>query len=102
MCEPVLFKHQAPDFTCVTIRPATVCGYSPRMRLDLSVNLLTNLAVNTGTITVFGGSQLRPNLHIQDMVDVYKLMIDAPADKVAGQVFNVGYENLTISRIAEI
>ena len=63
MCEPVLFKHQAPDFTCVTIRPATVCGYSPRMRLDLSVNILTNLAVNQGKITVFGGNQLRPNLH---------------------------------------
>src|SRR6185312_2064001 len=52
MCEPLLFKHQAPDFVCVTIRPATVCGYSPRMRLDLSVNILTNLAVNTGKITV--------------------------------------------------
>jgi len=102
LCEPVLFKHQTPDFTCVTIRPATVCGYSPRMRLDLSVNILTNLAVNTGKITVFGGAQLRPNLHIQDMADVYQLMIEAPTEKIAGQIFNIGYQNLAIARIAEI
>jgi nucleoside-diphosphate-sugar epimerase len=102
MCEPVLFKHQAPDFTCVTIRPATVCGYSPRMRLDLSVNILTNLAVNQGKITVFGGNQLRPNLHINDMADAYVLMIEAPADKIAGQTFNIGFQNLSIGRIAEI
>ena len=82
MCEPVLFKHQAPGFTCVTIRPATVCGYSPRLRLDLSVNILTNLAVNSGTITVFGGTQLRPNLHIKDMADAYVTMIEAPAEKI--------------------
>jgi nucleoside-diphosphate-sugar epimerase len=102
LCEPLLFRHQAPDFTCVTIRPATICGFSPRMRLDLSVNILTNLAVNSGKITVFGGTQLRPNLHIQDMADVYQLMIEAPAEKIAGQIFNVGYQNLSISRIAEI
>jgi len=102
LCEPLLFEHQAPGFTCVTIRPATICGYSPRMRLDLSVNILTNLAVNTRKITVFGGAQLRPNLHINDMADVYELMIDAPAEKIAGQIFNVGYENLSIARIAEI
>ena len=102
MCEPVLFKHRAPGFTCVTLRPATICGYSPRMRLDLSVNILTNLAVNTGKITVFGGSQLRPNLHINDMADVYELMLDAPAAAIDGQIFNVGYQNLTIARIAEI
>jgi nucleoside-diphosphate-sugar epimerase len=102
MCEPVLFKHQAPGFTCVTIRPATVCGYSPRMRLDLSVNILTNLAVNKGIITVFGGNQLRPNLHIKDMADVYELMIEAPDDKISGEIFNAGYQNLSIARIAEI
>jgi nucleoside-diphosphate-sugar epimerase len=102
MCEPLLFKHQSPDFTCVTIRPATVCGYGPRLRLDLSVNILTNLAVNKGTITVFGGKQLRPNLHIKDMVDVYELMIEAPAEKIAGQIFNAGYQNLSIAKIAEI
>jgi len=102
LCEPLLFKHQAPGFTCVTIRPATICGYSPRMRLDLSVNILANLAVNTGKITVFGGSQIRPNLHIQDMADAYALMIEAPADRIAGETFNIGYQNLTIARIAEI
>jgi nucleoside-diphosphate-sugar epimerase len=102
MCEPLLFRHQGAAFTCVAIRPATVCGYSPRMRLDLSVNILTNLAVNNGAITVFGGTQLRPNLHINDMADAYQLMIEAPAGKIAGQIFNIGYQNLSIARIAEI
>ena len=102
MCEPLLFKHQAPGFTCVTIRPATVCGYSPRTRLDLSVNILTNLAINQGKITVFGGDQLRPNLHIEDMVDAYCLMADAPAEKISGEIFNIGYQNLKISEIAQV
>jgi len=102
LCEPFLLKHQASGFTCVTIRPATICGYSPRMRFDLTVNILTNLAVNTGKITVFGGSQMRPNLHINDVADVYELLIEAADEKIAGQVFNVGYQNLTIARIAEI
>ncbi len=102
MCEPLLFKHQGPGFTCVAIRPATLCGYSPRTRLDLTVNTLTNHAVCAGKITVFGGTQQRPNLHIRDMVDVYELMIEAPAEKIAGQIFNVGYQNMTIARIAEI
>jgi nucleoside-diphosphate-sugar epimerase len=102
MCEPLLWRHQASGFICVTIRPATVCGYSPRMRLDLSVNILTNHAVNNGKITVFGGSQKRPNLHIQDMCDAYKLMIDAPAEKISGQTFNIGYQNLAIMDIAKV
>lgn len=102
MCEPLLFKHMADDFTCVTIRPATVCGYSPRMRLDLSVNILTNHAVNKNQITVFGGNQQRPNLHIQDMCDLYKLMITAPAEKIQGEIFNVGYQNQTIMDLAYI
>ena len=79
MCEPLLWKHKADDFTCVVIRPATVCGYSPRTRLDLSVNILTNHAVNKGMITVFGGNQMRPNLHVEDMVDAYELMLDGAA-----------------------
>ncbi len=101
MCEPILWKHQGPDFTCVTIRPATVCGYSPRTRLDLSVNILTNHAVNNNKITVFGGSQLRPNLHIQDMCNLYQLLIELPAEKIAGQTFNAGYQNLSIMDIAK-
>src|SRR5207342_2480709 len=80
MCEPLLFKYNSDDFTSVVIRPATICGYSPRTRLDLSVNILTNHAVNKGTITVFGGDQLRPNLHIQDMVDLYALLLTLPDD----------------------
>src|SRR5260221_13656772 len=78
MCEPRLFKHQSPDFVCVTIRPATLCGYAPRQRLDLSVNILTNHAVNNNKITVFGGDQKRPNLHVQDIVDLYRLLLQAP------------------------
>ena len=102
MCEPLLWKHQGPGFTCVAIRPATVCGYSPRTRLDLSVNLLTNHAVNNNKITVYGGSQLRPNLHIQDMCNLYQMLLELPAEKIAGQTFNAGYQNLSIMEIAEI
>ena len=102
MCEPLLFRHQSPEFTCVTIRPATVCGHSPRTRLDLSVNILTNHAVNKNKITVFGGSQLRPNLHIKDMADLYQLLLEVPNEKVAGQTFNAGYENHSIMEIAEM
>ncbi len=102
MCEPLLFKHQSPDFVCVTIRPATVCGYGPRCRLDLSVNILTNFAVNKGKITVFGGQQKRPNLHIRDMCAAYQLMIEAPTEKIAGETFNIGFQNLKIIEIAEV
>jgi nucleoside-diphosphate-sugar epimerase len=100
MCEPLLFKHQSEDFTCVTIRPATLCGYAPRQRLDLSVNILTNHAVNRGKITVFGGTQLRPNLNIQDMCDLYKLLLEIDGEKIAGQTFNAGYQNMSIMDIA--
>ncbi len=102
MCEPLLWKHHSPKFVCVTIRPATLCGYAPRQRLDLSVNILTNHAINAGKITVFGGSQKRPNLHIQDMCDLYKLLLDVPDDKIAGQTFNAGFQNLSIMEIAQI
>ncbi len=101
MCEPLLFKHQAEDFVCVTIRPATVCGYSPRQRLDLSVNILTNQAVNAGKITVFGGAQLRPNLHIQDMCDLYKLLLTVDDAAIAGETFNAGFQNMSIADIAK-
>jgi nucleoside-diphosphate-sugar epimerase len=101
LCEEVLPKYQSPDFVCVTIRPATVCGYSPRMRLDLSVNILTNHAVNAGKITVFGGEQKRPNLHIGDMCDLYQLLLNIEDAKIAGETFNAGYQNLSIREIAE-
>ena len=102
MCEPLLFKHMADDFTCVVVRPATVCGYSPRTRLDISVNILTNHAVEKGKITVFGGSQMRPNLHIEDMVDAYELMLTAPHEKIHGEIFNIGFQNHSIMEIAKI
>jgi nucleoside-diphosphate-sugar epimerase len=102
LCEPLLWKHKADDFTATVIRPATVCGYSPRTRLDLSVNILTNHAVNKGVITVFGGGQMRPNLHIEDMVDAYELMLEAPHEKIHGEVFNIGFENHSIAAIAQM
>ena len=102
MCEPVLFKHMTDDFVCVTIRPATLCGYAPRQRLDVSVNILTNHAVTNGKITVFGGSQMRPNLHIQDMCECYELLLDLPDDKIAGDIFNVAYMNMSIMDLARI
>lgn len=101
LCEPILFEHQSPDFTTVVIRPATICGYSPRQRLDLTVNILTNHAVNLGKITVFGGSQMRPNIHIQDIVDLYAMLLELPTEKIAGRTYNAGYENHTISEIAD-
>ena len=102
LCEPILFKHTDENFVGVVYRPATVCGYGPRQRLDLSVNILTNLAVNKGNITVFGGSQLRPNLHIQDYADLCKALLEAPDEKIANEIFNCGYENMSIMEIAEI
>ena len=100
MCEPLLFKHTDANFVGVVFRPATVCGYGPRQRLDVSVNILTNHAVNKGKITVFGGEQMRPNLHIQDYVDVCKLLMTAPAEKIANERFNVGFQNMSIMDIA--
>ena len=102
LCEPLLFKHQAPGFTAVTIRPATVCGYSPRLRLDLTVNILTMSAVVRGKITVFGGSQKRPNIHIDDVCDLYQSLLDMPDELVAGKTYNAGYQNHTVAEIAEI
>ena len=102
MCEPLLWKYNSDDFTTAIIRPATICGYSPRMRLDLSVNILTNHAVNKGTITVFGGTQMRPNLHIEDMADAYELMLTAPHEKIHREVFNIGFQNNSIANIAQI
>ena len=102
MCEPLLKKHTDSSFIGVIFRPATVCGYAPRQRLDLSVNILTNHAINKGTITVFGGDQLRPNLHIQDYADLCKLLLTAPHEKVANETFNCGFQNMSIMNIAKI
>jgi nucleoside-diphosphate-sugar epimerase len=99
-CEEILAEYQAPDFTTVTIRPATVCGYSRRQRLDVVVNILSNLAYHNRKISVFGGKQLRPNIHISDMVDAYVALLDAPDEKIAGQIFNAGYENQSVEELA--
>jgi len=102
MCEDVLQKENEDGFCTVTVRPSTVCGYAPRLRLDLTVNILTNHAINNRKITVFGGSQMRPNIHINDMVDAYLHLLNSPYDRVDGGVYNVGYQNLPVMRIAEL
>lgn len=102
MCEPILLRYQAPDFTTVIIRPATVCGYSPRLRLDLTVNILTNLAVTQRRITIFGGTQKRPNIHIEDISDLYVELLRMPADMIAGRTFNAAYQNHTVAELGEI
>ena len=101
LCEPILFQRTDQNFVGVVFRPATVCGFGPRQRLDVTVNILTNLAINKGNITVFGGSQLRPNLHIQDYVDLCKALLEAPDERIANEIFNCGYENMSILEIAE-
>jgi len=102
MCEEELKKRRAPGFVVMSLRPATVCGYSPRLRLDLSVNILTNHAINKGKITVFGGTQLRPNFHVRDCAELYVKTLEWPAEKIDGQIFNAGYQNLSINAIAEL
>jgi nucleoside-diphosphate-sugar epimerase len=101
-CEPILLEQQSPDFTTLVLRPATLCGYSPRQRLDLTVNILTNHAVCNRRITVFGGSQLRPNFHVEDMADLYLQVLKEPAERIGGQIFNAGYENHSVSALALI
>jgi nucleoside-diphosphate-sugar epimerase len=100
-CEKILAKYQSDDFTTVTIRPATVCGYSPRQRLDVVVNILTNLAFHNRKISIFGGSQLRPNIHIKDMVNAYLCILNAPKELVAGEIFNAGYENHSVEELGQ-
>lgn len=101
-CEPLLWEEVSNNFVGVIIRPATLCGYAPRQRLDLSVNILTNHAYNNGKIKVFGGAQKRPNLHIQDMVDLYLLLLKAEDSKIQRETFNASGKNLSILEIAKI
>jgi nucleoside-diphosphate-sugar epimerase len=102
LCEPILLQYQSDDFTTVIIRPATVCGYSPRQRLDLTVNILTNLAVNNKKITIFGGSQKRPNIHVDDIAELYVDLLERPKEQIAGETFNAAYENHTVSELGEM
>ncbi len=102
LCEPILLRHGSRNFVPIILRPATVCGYSPRMRFDLTVNILTNHAVNRGVITVFGGAQKRPNIHIDDVTDLYVKALQYPDELVASETFNAGYENYTVTELAEM
>jgi nucleoside-diphosphate-sugar epimerase len=102
MCEEVLEEEREPGFVAVTLRPATVCGYAPRLRLDLTVNILTNHAINNGRITVFGGDQLRPNIHVDDMTDLYVMLLEQPDELIDGKTWNAGYHNLKVRAIAEM
>tara|TARA_B100000787_G_scaffold120195_1_gene90254 strand:+ start:34 stop:1011 length:978 start_codon:yes stop_codon:yes gene_type:complete len=99
-CEKILSEFTSDEFETVIIRPATVCGYAKRQRLDVVVNILTNLAFNKRKIKVFGGDQLRPNIHIQDMANIYIEVLKAEKKLVNGEIFNAGYDNFTVSDIA--
>ena len=99
-CERILFNYKTDAFITSVIRPATVCGYSSRQRLDLVVNILTNLAYHKREISVFGGEQLRPNIHIKDMIRSYSFLLEQDEKKINGEIFNVGYENKTINQLA--
>ncbi len=99
-CEDILRKYQSKNFATVIIRPATVCGYAKRLRLDLVVNLLTNLAYHKREISIFGGEQLRPNIHIQDMCEMYRSLLITPKELISGETFNVGGDNYKVLDIA--
>ncbi len=101
MCEGILTEEREPGFVTLIVRPATICGYAPRLRLDLIVNMFTAQAIENGKITVFGGDQVRPNLHIDDMVGFYVRAMYLPDDLIDGQIFNVGNRNMTVLAIAE-
>jgi len=99
MCAEAIFEsYVAKGVVVHNIRPATVCGFSPRMRLDVAVNLLTFQALSRGKINVLGGSQSRPNIHIDDMVRVYEFFINNP--KLPSGSYNAGFENISISDLA--
>ncbi len=99
-CEKILNRYKSEDFIVTTIRPSTVCGYAKRQRLDLVVNILTNHAFHNKVIKVFGGNQLRPNIHINDMVESYKVVLEANPKKINGEIFNVGFKNQTVNELA--
>ena len=99
-CEKMLLDAPENGMTKIIIRPATVCGYASRLRLDLTVNILTIHALVNKKIRIFGGKQLRPNLNIQDMIRAYDVMLKAPHEKVHREAFNVGYQNHAVGDIA--
>lgn len=98
-----LLNELCDDTMCgVSVRSATVCGYAPRLRLDLTINILTEHAVNRGKIRVFGGTQERPNVHVSDLCDLYIHLLDAPADRVNREAFNVVKANSSVAGLAEM
>ncbi len=102
LCEEIVRDARASDFAVLVLRPATVCGYSTRMRFDLSVNILTNHAINKRAITVFGGAQTRPNIHIDDVVELYASVLREPLAKIDGKIYNAGFQNHSIADLATI
>jgi nucleoside-diphosphate-sugar epimerase len=101
LCEPELLDEVDKDFHGIILRPSTVCGYSEKMRFDLTVNILTNFAYHKKYIKVFGGDQYRPNIHIDDMCEIYLNLIFNDTAHVNGQIFNAGIENLKVIEIAK-
>lgn len=102
LCEEVLAEERAPGFVTVTVRPSTVCGWAPRLRLDLVVNILSAHAWFNRKIRVFGGAQMRPNIHIADMVGVYLDLLTQPDARIDGEIFNAGCENRTVAELATL
>ncbi len=102
MCEDVLMDKREPGFTTLILRPATVCGYSRRQRLDVIVNILTNHAFNNRRIRVFGGKQIRPNIHIEDMTDLYVRSLAWDDAAIDGKIYNAGYFNQAVDELAEV
>jgi len=102
LCEEVLLGERQKGFAALILRPATVCGYSPRLRLDLTVNILTHLAAVNRKITVFGGEQMRPNIHIEDMTDLYVQALEWPDEAIDGKIYNAGYENRSVQELAQM
>ena len=98
-CENILLKED-PNFEYVFARPATLAGYAPRLRLDLSVNILTIHALVNKVIKVFGGDQMRPVLNIKDMVRFYNIILESPKDKINKEAFNIANQNITIRDLA--
>lgn len=96
LCEDILLAEREPGFETLIFRPATVCGYSPRMRLDLTVNILTAHAINNSKILVFGGDQVRPNIHIEDMANLYVESLEWEHEGI----YNAGFENHKVLDLA--
>jgi nucleoside-diphosphate-sugar epimerase len=100
-CEDLLLRNCGQMVTTI-VRPATLCGISPRQRLDLTVNILTTQAVLNHEITVHGGDQVRPNLHIDDMLRFYCRALEWNSSLIDREIFNIGEENHSIKAIAEL